>query len=380
MEERRDQAIKLFGKMIPLQGSGEDSIGAGEEENKLQQRVPEKQLAVQSISLEKIDPLIPPPTKSENGAKPEAKEAENEKQRKPNGDQDEETAARKPDKIVPCPRCDSLDTKFCYFNNYNVSQPRHFCKNCQRYWTAGGSLRNVPVGAGRRKTNKSFPCYRGVNLSPAHPTAVLSFGSDSPLCESMASVLNLESCEDQNSSQSSMTGSSSTTDDGTGTASAAAAAAAAVVAQIPCVNGFPWAYPTSPASASAFAFPLYYPAVAYWGYTVPLHPPQHNSPALGKHSREGDKLDDAGSEKSCEEKRFWIPKTLRIDDPEAAARSSIWATIGFKNEKSSAVCGGGLFKPFRSKDDCKKSTSERPQVLQANPAAFARSMNFRESS
>lgn len=59
---------------------------------------------------------------------------------------------KKPDKPVPCPRCDSLDTKFCYYNNYNVSQPRHFCKNCQRYWTAGGTLRNVPVGAGRRKS------------------------------------------------------------------------------------------------------------------------------------------------------------------------------------------------------------------------------------
>lgn len=58
---------------------------------------------------------------------------------------------RKPDKLVACPRCDSLDTKFCYYNNYNVNQPRHFCKNCQRYWTAGGTLRNVPVGAGRRK-------------------------------------------------------------------------------------------------------------------------------------------------------------------------------------------------------------------------------------
>lgn len=58
---------------------------------------------------------------------------------------------QKPDKVVACPRCDSLDTKFCYYNNYNVNQPRHFCKNCQRYWTAGGTLRNVPVGAGRRK-------------------------------------------------------------------------------------------------------------------------------------------------------------------------------------------------------------------------------------
>ncbi|KAL8103621.1 hypothetical protein AgCh_027989 [Apium graveolens] len=63
---------------------------------------------------------------------------------------------KKPDKIIPCPRCKSMETKFCYFNNYNVNQPRHFCKGCQRYWTAGGALRNVPVGAGRRK-NKP-PC------------------------------------------------------------------------------------------------------------------------------------------------------------------------------------------------------------------------------
>ncbi|CAK9235451.1 unnamed protein product [Sphagnum troendelagicum] len=58
---------------------------------------------------------------------------------------------KKPDKPAPCPRCESLDTKFCYYNNYNINQPRHFCKSCQRYWTAGGTLRNVPVGAGRRK-------------------------------------------------------------------------------------------------------------------------------------------------------------------------------------------------------------------------------------
>ncbi|KAJ4851394.1 hypothetical protein Tsubulata_014726 [Turnera subulata] len=62
------------------------------------------------------------------------------------------TADKRPEKIIPCPRCKSMETKFCYFNNYNVNQPRHFCKGCQRYWTAGGALRNVPVGAGRRKT------------------------------------------------------------------------------------------------------------------------------------------------------------------------------------------------------------------------------------
>ncbi|KAF2559724.1 hypothetical protein F2Q68_00014274 [Brassica cretica] len=62
---------------------------------------------------------------------------------------------KKPDKILPCPRCNSSDTKFCYYNNYNVSQPRHFCRSCQRYWTSGGSMRTVPVGSGRRK-NKGW--------------------------------------------------------------------------------------------------------------------------------------------------------------------------------------------------------------------------------
>lgn len=55
---------------------------------------------------------------------------------------------------LKCPRCDSSNTKFCYYNNYNLSQPRHFCKNCRRYWTKGGTLRNIPVGGGTRKITK----------------------------------------------------------------------------------------------------------------------------------------------------------------------------------------------------------------------------------
>ncbi|KAL0380495.1 UNVERIFIED_CONTAM: Dof zinc finger protein DOF3.1 [Sesamum angustifolium] len=55
---------------------------------------------------------------------------------------------------LKCPRCDSTDTKFCYYNNYNLSQPRHFCKSCRRYWTKGGTLRNIPVGGGSRKNAK----------------------------------------------------------------------------------------------------------------------------------------------------------------------------------------------------------------------------------
>ncbi|XP_020093241.1 dof zinc finger protein DOF3.7-like isoform X2 [Ananas comosus] len=55
---------------------------------------------------------------------------------------------------LKCPRCDSTNTKFCYYNNYSLSQPRHFCKACKRYWTRGGTLRNVPVGGGCRKNKR----------------------------------------------------------------------------------------------------------------------------------------------------------------------------------------------------------------------------------
>ncbi|XP_022777346.1 dof zinc finger protein DOF4.5-like [Durio zibethinus] len=54
-----------------------------------------------------------------------------------------------------CPRCESLNTKFCYYNNYSLSQPRYFCKSCRRYWTQGGTLRNVPVGGGCRKGKRT---------------------------------------------------------------------------------------------------------------------------------------------------------------------------------------------------------------------------------
>ncbi|KAG2328544.1 hypothetical protein Bca52824_011272 [Brassica carinata] len=69
---------------------------------------------------------------------------------------------------LKCPRCDSPNTKFCYYNNYNLSQPRHYCKNCRRYWTKGGSLRNIPVGGGIRKNTKrsssSFSSQSSSNL------------------------------------------------------------------------------------------------------------------------------------------------------------------------------------------------------------------------
>ncbi|XP_052210655.1 dof zinc finger protein DOF4.6 isoform X2 [Diospyros lotus] len=59
------------------------------------------------------------------------------------------------DQALNCPRCNSTNTKFCYYNNYSLSQPRYFCKSCRRYWTEGGSLRNIPVGGGSRKNKRS---------------------------------------------------------------------------------------------------------------------------------------------------------------------------------------------------------------------------------
>ncbi|KAL7265718.1 hypothetical protein ACSBR1_003494 [Camellia fascicularis] len=60
-----------------------------------------------------------------------------------------------PEAALKCPRYESTNTKFCYFNNYSLTQPRHFCKTCRRYWTRGGALRSVPVGCGCRRNKRS---------------------------------------------------------------------------------------------------------------------------------------------------------------------------------------------------------------------------------
>ncbi|KAG6394467.1 hypothetical protein SASPL_145052 [Salvia splendens] len=77
---------------------------------------------------------------------------------KPSGKDERRKPAQDP--AVKCPRCDSPNTKFCYYNNYSLSQPRHFCKTCRRYWTKGGALRNVPIGGGCRKNKKLKPSPR----------------------------------------------------------------------------------------------------------------------------------------------------------------------------------------------------------------------------
>ncbi|KAF8411135.1 hypothetical protein HHK36_003674 [Tetracentron sinense] len=77
------------------------------------------------------------------------------------------------EQALKCPRCDSSNTKFCYYNNYSLTQPRHFCKACKRYWTRGGTLRDVPAGGGCRKNKRVKRPTSSADTSPA-PTSTIT--------------------------------------------------------------------------------------------------------------------------------------------------------------------------------------------------------------
>ncbi|CAI9096581.1 OLC1v1032763C1 [Oldenlandia corymbosa var. corymbosa] len=356
-----------------------------------------------------------------------------------------------------------MDTKFCYYNNYNVNQPRHFCKNCQRYWTAGGTMRNVPVGSGRRKNKNTCPSqYRHIMVSDALQASrgegangiqlpvlksngtVLTFGSDRPLCESMATVLNLaersknqipngfhhgpdqrlnnipcggttEIAKDHASGISGTT--SNSTEQGSGDHESVLRSSQGYVQHAPPFPGPPWPYPwnspqwRAPIAAAALgpsSFPLtFYPAPPYWGCAAPgpwnvswipqapsspdrssMSTSSPGSPTLGKHTRDGNILTPSNLSKEEDSKRrdnsersILIPKTLRIDDPNEAAKSSIWSTLGIKNEKTDSIGGARLFKAFPTpKGNAKNYVDDTSLVLQANPAAYSRSQCFHENS
>ncbi|GAB4831655.1 hypothetical protein Ancab_005667 [Ancistrocladus abbreviatus] len=358
----------------------------------------------------------------------------------------QEKTLKKPDKILPCPRCNSMDTKFCYYNNYNVNQPRHFCKCCQRYWTAGGSMRNVPVGAGRRKSKNSASLYRHVTVSDTLQNArldtpngtlypalkangtVLTFGSDTPLCESMASILiaekTMRNCtqnELQKPGELKITiplggqeNQKSVSSDGASKSGLKELETENChVFPLPgqCFPGAPWPYPWNAAPwnphvpmpafcPNGYSMPFY---PAFWGCSLPgtwnlpwvcqpCHPNHTmpsscpNSPTLGKHSREGNAINSSISVEDEEvkenntQKCLWIPKTLRIDDPEEAVKSSIWTTLGIKNNKADSLGGHGLFKGLQPSSDEKHHLVETSTVLRANPAALSRSQSFHETS
>ncbi|XP_047943329.1 cyclic dof factor 1-like [Salvia hispanica] len=409
----KEPEIKLFGRKILLpenagavaatDGNGD----AGDLDRCLEELHDEKQLhAHEDQELEECE------TRDQNVEEPSvAGVSGNEEADAGNGQQKE--ALKKPDKILPCPRCNSMDTKFCYYNNYNVKQPRHFCKSCQRYWTAGGTMRNVAVGAGRRK-NKNSASKARVD-SPFGPnSSVLSFSPDATLCESMASVVNLsdkrapdEITNDKNdrSMRSSVTISSSVPQVvKNGLPQLVVPNLNGAPFPIPYVPGVAWPIPWNPALPFPAICPPGYPMPVYpapywncgtpnpWNVSwVPTTPPATNQTTstsgpnspLGKHSRNGELLKPSNSpglersESRDSESSILVPKTLRIDDPEEAAKSSIWETLGIKYD---SVSREGLFKALQPKGDEKKLMISASPALQANPAALSRSITFQEGA
>lgn len=319
----------------------------------------------------------------------------------------EDKTLKKPEKILPCPRCNSMDTKFCYFNNYNVNQPRHFCKNCQRYWTAGGTMRNVPVGAGRRKNKNSCAShYRHLmvpeplpklNASNGLHNAMLTFDSDyHPISDTMASVLNIsdrtQNCmpntlDDHSIGASVATSTSSEIRGHSGSDESVNKKVEGFPPQlqyIPTSSFLPYPWNSSMPPPPTFCPPNYplpfYPSPAYWGYMPPswniscISPETfvnhcESAPTLGKHFRDGTIITQVSSQKektdnkeqNSSESSVLIPKTLRIDDSNEDAKSSI-------------------FKAFASKGKDKSHLVEASPMLFANPAALSRSRTFHEQS
>ncbi|KAK8446706.1 hypothetical protein SEVIR_9G529800v4 [Setaria viridis] len=352
--------------------------------------------------------------------------------KKSSGDQQQgETAnqkekLKKPDKILPCPRCNSMDTKFCYYNNYNINQPRHFCKNCQRYWTAGGAMRNVPVGAGRRKSKSASATSHFLQrvraalpidaLCAAAKTngTVLSFGSDMSsldlteqmkhLKEKLVPITRIKSSDDR--SAGSCTEGSAKVEDSNQKEKVTADKSANVVPH-PGMNGVTmWPFSCAPPPAcytSGIAIPFYPAAAAYWGCMVPgawntpwpphsqsesASPLSTASPAStksncftpGKRSRD---CDEEGDTKG--HGKVWVPKTIRIDDADEVARSSILSLIGINGDKASKDGRGcKLARVFeQQKEEAKTATHaviNSLPFLQGNPAALSRSLTFQEGS
>lgn len=175
-------------------------------------------------------------------------------------------------------------------------------------------MRNVPVGAGRRK-NKNAAVHRRVGKNDENSSTSSSTGADSEIAES---------------------------------ASGAEVAAAVLPPSFPC---YPWTAATAPP-------PFYGPYPLLPGFfCYPWAPP-------------------AAPQEKTTVGSLWFPKTLRIDDPDEAAKSSIWATLGIKPDPK--ICSGGIFRGFDHKSTSVDRDSQGVKVNHSNPAALSRSQAFKE--
>ncbi|KAL6642939.1 hypothetical protein ACP70R_021120 [Stipagrostis hirtigluma subsp. patula] len=407
-----DCLIKLFGTTIPVPEAGDakrDLQHSGSSSSS-------SESDVQDSSQQ--DASDPPP-------QPEVVDAEDPKSSpsQPGDDMaSQKEKLRKPDKVLPCPRCNSMDTKFCYFNNYNVNQPRHFCKNCQRYWTAGGAMRNVPVGAGRRKNKNAVAASHFLQRVRAALPAddplkttngtVLSFGHGGApaaldLAEQVSHLKEKLLVPVGNACSRPAAGpcsEASSNNQGCSKEKVTVEKPANGVQQHPTM----WPYGCAPPPAyysSGIAIPIYPAAPGYWGCMVPgawslpwpVQPPPSSqglssptsapsvssgsdSLTLGKHPREGDEgRGDHGGGK------VWAPKTIRIDDADEVARSSIWSLIGIKGNKQHDADSckqklGTVFEPKCEAEMAKHAVITSLPLLHANPVALTRSATFQEGS
>ncbi|KAI7747454.1 hypothetical protein M8C21_031854 [Ambrosia artemisiifolia] len=338
MPEFKDPAIKLFGKTIQLSHLDDHDHDDVFVKKTMDDEQVDESSSDQSTCIPiNDDPKTPTKTDNPN----------------PNPNPNPEEKPQKPDKILPCPRCNSMDTKFCYYNNYNVNQPRHFCKNCQRYWTAGGTMRNTPVGSGRRK-NKSLSSasyYRHLVITEDCLKTngnVLNFGSD-----------NNNIIINDNSSSSS----SNLVENGGNFVNIRNLPKYPV--QIPCFSSscsYPWNYAQYRPATNVYNSGLpvnYYPHPNYWGCNAQQMPMMNPSSPLGKHSRDGNLLT---SSTSCGNEG-------PLNDPNKVVKSAV------------GIDGGILSKAFQSKiDETSEVSGSSLANLQANPAALSRSLNFRETS
>lgn len=305
----------------------------------------------------------------------------------------EQNPLKKPEKIVPCARCNSMDTKFCYFNNYNVNQPRHFCKNCQRYWTAGGSMRNVPVGAGRRKSKNSAASQHRHLVFPEGSDGlihhvmrpdgtILAFGMDSsvPNQSNASNGFFISENSEKKSSNCSIIENNS---NGKIESSQAIPCIPYGWNPIPWQSGFPVSFYSTPSCN------------LQWLSTPSMNSDQSssnsspNSTSLGKHSRDENETTlklstsdrrDQSEEKQLHNSRVVVPKTLRIDDPSEAAKSSIWTTLGIKNDHQLGSFNGrvSFFGELQQAKGVNQGIDTSSLVLQTNPAAFSRSLSYHE--
>ncbi|GJR19933.1 zinc finger, CCHC-type containing protein [Tanacetum coccineum] len=191
---------------------------------------------------------------------------------------------------------------------------------------------------------------------------VISFGVDLQHDDSSVSYANKENTDDCSSGSTVTT--SNSVDETTHARNG--------FPNVPCIPGVSWSY--NPWN-SVIPIQMVYPS-PYWNYIPWL--PASSTTSLGKHPRDGEMLTPNGSEETKKHKSsVLVPKTLRIDDPDDAAKSSIWSTLGITNEK---IGTRGIFKAFgkNSEENNKQKVSNASPVLQANPAALSRSFCFQE--